>query len=501
MKHTDRGTQPNAASTEGKAKDNEAATSSVRLLRIPRAAPSIENYGFHLTRSKWDPYPWVCEVATGTPAALCGLKTGDCVLEVNGVDVLGLRVADVAKIVKSQKNCVTILCWNSGCEKDCDKNSICCAPMPTSLRRLSVALESILRLIECPICNLTITPPAMQCQNGHVLCVDCRIRAERCPVCRDFYTPRRALLAEQIYFTIANAFEMCRSEDKLRQKLFAGITKVPVAAVPQPAKTDADQSIWRKRRPLLPTNKFLTKLLEGRSDPLENLFDSNAATLLRTNSTDNFNASNGTIQSAEPAEPTGTPRTTTMHPSHDEILGHLSLSTNDLRHATVKLKGQPNGESNVQVEGEGGEEESGSSHSSSSVSFCYLPTRPQSSDSLLFIGKRRPIAPAQQPLHECMPPNVNESSSTLQLPAAETPPPSVTLSKCGTENSPEEVVQTKPTSASLLYCCPCECTLRFDDELTLNQDKDQQRQQQKQQQKHQHQRGNCCCYKSAFRLL
>lgn len=80
--------------------------SSVRLLRIPRAAPAMENYGFQLTRSKWDPYPWVikvaivwrsrpllitiyplhrqvCEVAAGTPAALCGLKPGDCVLEVS----------------------------------------------------------------------------------------------------------------------------------------------------------------------------------------------------------------------------------------------------------------------------------------------------------------------------------------------------------------------------------------------------------------------------------
>ncbi|XP_034660862.1 uncharacterized protein LOC117896571 [Drosophila subobscura] len=489
MKQTDRSTQPNAAFAE-----SYAETSSVRLLRIPRAAPSIENYGFHLTRSKWDPYPWVCEVATGTPAALCGLQTGDCVLEVNGVDVLGMRVADVATIVRSQKDCVTILCWNSGCEKDCDKNSICCAPMPTSLRRLSTVLESILRLVECPICNLTITPPAMQCQNGHVLCVDCRIRAERCPVCRDFYTPRRALLAEQIYLTIANAFEMCRSEDKLRQKLFAGITKVP--AVPQPTKTLADRSIWRKRRPLLPTHKFLTRLLDGRSDPLENLFESNAATLLRTNFTDNFNASNETIQSAGPTgptEPTETPsatmaRTTTMHPSHDEISGHLSLSTNDLRHATVKLKGQPNGESNVQAE-DHGEQESGSSHSSISISICSLPTRPQS-DSLLFIGKSRPSAQ-----NEYTPANVNESSSTLQLAA----PPSVTLSKCGTD-LPSEVVQTKP--ASLLYCrpgeceCECACTLRFDDELKLEleQDKDQQKQKQK------HQRENCC-YKSAFRLL
>jgi len=40
----------------------------------------------------------------------------------NGKDVLGLRVAEIAKMVKSQKDCVTILCWNSECDKECDKN-------------------------------------------------------------------------------------------------------------------------------------------------------------------------------------------------------------------------------------------------------------------------------------------------------------------------------------------------------------------------------------------
>ncbi|EDV54069.1 uncharacterized protein LOC6554763 [Drosophila erecta] len=379
--------------------------SSVRLLRIPRAAPAMENYGFQLTRSKWDPYPWVCEVAAGTPAAFCGLKAGDCVLEVNGHDVLGLRVSEIAKMVKSQKDCVTILCWNSECDKDCDTNSICCAPMPTSLRRLSLVLESILRLVECPVCGVTISPPAMQCQNGHLLCVDCRIRSERCPVCRDFYTPRRALLAEQIFLTIASAFEMCRAENKLRQKLFAGITR------PVVGRQDriSGQDTWRKRRPVLPTNKFLTKLLEGCAYSTENLTASNAATLLRTSSTDGAGDSSEIPAGTSPVTATP-PERTTMHATLDGNAAHPSLSANDLQHEGVK----PNAE--------GVDEESGTDSSRNSAASLHAPSLPSDAS-----------------------PGINESSG---LQPVHIPP--VTPS----QDLPQQVVQTKP--AVLMYRCPCE---------------------------------------------
>lgn len=44
--------------------DGERAESTVRHLKIPRAAPAIEEYGFRLTRSKWDPYPWVTKATS-----------------------------------------------------------------------------------------------------------------------------------------------------------------------------------------------------------------------------------------------------------------------------------------------------------------------------------------------------------------------------------------------------------------------------------------------------
>ncbi|XP_034488701.1 uncharacterized protein LOC117792605 [Drosophila innubila] len=249
--------------------------SSVRLLKIPRAAPQIEEYGFRLTRSN----------GSGTPASLCGLKSGDCILKVNDVDILGMRIADVAQIVKGQKDGVTFLCWNSDCQTDCDENSICCAPMPTTLKRLVIIVESILKLIECPVCNATITPPVMQCQNGHLLCLECRIRSEKCPMCRGFFTPIRSGVAEEIYSIIAGAFESCRRKGKLRHKIFG-----------ERALTKANSNEYcncqeplKQPKSLLPKNRILTKLLQARAGSLENLFQSNSAKLLHADAIDSFN--------------------------------------------------------------------------------------------------------------------------------------------------------------------------------------------------------------------
>ncbi|XP_017486675.1 PREDICTED: uncharacterized protein LOC108375106 isoform X1 [Rhagoletis zephyria] len=197
---------------------------SVRLLCIRKTITG--SCGFHLTRTKWDPYPWVSAVDAHTAAEMSGLKAGDCVLEVNGEDVLGLRIADIAKLVQAKSGQVTLLLWNCGSDFECEPERLCCAPMPRTLQRLATIVQSILNIIECPVCLDTITPPAMQCQNGHLLCLNCRIRAEKCPVCRDRYTPQRALIAEKIYAAITSAYNLCSTnEDKLRQKLFGAPTQ------------------------------------------------------------------------------------------------------------------------------------------------------------------------------------------------------------------------------------------------------------------------------------
>ena len=73
-----------------------------------------------MTRTKWDPYPWIAGVDEGSPAQAAGLKVGDCVLEVNGEDVLGLRVGEIANRAQTTAEFVSMLLWNAGSDSKCD---------------------------------------------------------------------------------------------------------------------------------------------------------------------------------------------------------------------------------------------------------------------------------------------------------------------------------------------------------------------------------------------
>lgn len=89
------------------------ARPTLRLCRIPR--PAAGSCGFHISRTQWDPYPWVSAVELGSPAELAGLRAGDCVLEVNGEDVLGQRIGEVASKVRARER-LQLLVWNAGCD-------------------------------------------------------------------------------------------------------------------------------------------------------------------------------------------------------------------------------------------------------------------------------------------------------------------------------------------------------------------------------------------------
>lgn len=115
---------------------------------VQLARPSDGSCGFHLTRSKWDPYPWVhifisflfiyllipisywcrlilflvCQVSgvdEGSPAASAGLRAGDCLLETNGLDIVGLRVAEVATRVLASTEQISLLVWRPGTDPGC----------------------------------------------------------------------------------------------------------------------------------------------------------------------------------------------------------------------------------------------------------------------------------------------------------------------------------------------------------------------------------------------
>lgn len=235
---------------------------AVRLCEVERPG-GAGSCGFHLSRTKWDPYPWVSVVEDASAAQRAGLQVGDCLLEVNGEDIVGQKIAEVAARVRTRPDCASLLVWNCGADESCDPESLCCGPMPVSLKRLSSCVGAVLGALECPVCLDTIPPPAHQCGNGHLMCAGCRARAERCPVCRVRLCRGRSLLADQVYEALTDGFNVGASpreeqSAKLRQKLLVlGGSK----------KKNANPEL---KVSFTPSNKFLTKLM-GKSSSLTNL--------------------------------------------------------------------------------------------------------------------------------------------------------------------------------------------------------------------------------------
>lgn len=161
--------------------------------------PADENgcLGLHLSRTPWDPYPWVSGVVEGSCAEIAGVRIGDCVLEANGEDLLGLKVIDIAKRVRARKISrtnpagVRLLLWNSGFEK----NNL----NPQSLARFANCLQGIAGLLECPICLEIIRPPSWQCHHGHLICSGCRSRTTKCPICRELLGRGRCIVADKLF--------------------------------------------------------------------------------------------------------------------------------------------------------------------------------------------------------------------------------------------------------------------------------------------------------------
>lgn len=76
--------------------------------------------------------------------------------------------------------------------------ALCCGPMPTNLQRLIACISSILNVLECPICLDTIPPPCYQCDNGHLICIRCKAKSDKCPVCRMRFNKGRSILADHV---------------------------------------------------------------------------------------------------------------------------------------------------------------------------------------------------------------------------------------------------------------------------------------------------------------
>ncbi|KAK2582882.1 hypothetical protein KPH14_008958 [Odynerus spinipes] len=170
--------------------------------------------GFHLTKSKWDPYPWVGSVERESIADRAGLRPGDCLLDVDDTNVLGLKMKDVGALINGRENGrdVNLRVWRYEShlhKKEEDEEEIGVAlkgPLPEVAAKLANALSGTIRCLECPVCLENATPPVSQCVHGHILCVDCRPKASRCPVCRVRLGQGRCLVAEKVHKVIRDTF-------------------------------------------------------------------------------------------------------------------------------------------------------------------------------------------------------------------------------------------------------------------------------------------------------
>lgn len=176
-----------------------------------------------------------------------------------------MRITDVANYVRSKPDQVSLLLWTTGINPQCNQESLCCGPMPQNLERLSASVSTILAALECPVCLDTIPPPCIQCLNGHLICASCSSRSERCPVCREKYSPGRSLIAENIFTSITQAFQLSEDESKLREKLFGPACKrakrMNGNSERKPSKTH--------------THTFLARIMGNKSSSVDNLSSKN----------------------------------------------------------------------------------------------------------------------------------------------------------------------------------------------------------------------------------
>ncbi|XP_078033020.1 uncharacterized protein LOC144467904 [Augochlora pura] len=167
--------------------------------------------GFHLTKSKWDPYPWVSCVETGSLADAGGLRAGDCLVSIEGKDLIGLKIKEVATFIhEHEKQNINLFIWRciNEEEKMAETGVAVKGPLPDVANKLANAVSGVVKALECPICLESSVPPVSQCVHGHIICVGCRPRTSRCPVCRVRLGQGRCLLADKLHKVFRDVFEI-----------------------------------------------------------------------------------------------------------------------------------------------------------------------------------------------------------------------------------------------------------------------------------------------------
>ncbi|XP_011500205.1 PREDICTED: uncharacterized protein LOC105364049, partial [Ceratosolen solmsi marchali] len=165
-----------------------------------------KSHGFHLIRSKWDPYPWIKSVDKGSSADVSGLRSGDCLLEIDGRDVLGLEMKDIAYLI-GKNDRVNLGLWRRPPKLNSQavNETLLDGPLPEVAQKLVKAVSGVVKALECPVCLDSAAPPVSQCVHGHLLCFGCRLKTTRCPVCRVRLGQGRCLLADKSHRILTEA--------------------------------------------------------------------------------------------------------------------------------------------------------------------------------------------------------------------------------------------------------------------------------------------------------
>ncbi|KAJ2942217.1 hypothetical protein O0L34_g15764 [Tuta absoluta] len=193
---------------------NDELMEGVRLVVLNLPEDEGEGLGFRLTRTLWDPYPWVREVVPTSRADNAGLKIGDCLLQADGRDLLGLPVGQVAGLIRGDGagRGVSLLVWNCGVDPNDDPELLWSCGGGSRGEKSRRALAGVVKALSCCVCAATAVR-ALNCARSHLYCEACWKRLERCALCRETLPATdspyaKNLVAEQVFEAIATEYEI-----------------------------------------------------------------------------------------------------------------------------------------------------------------------------------------------------------------------------------------------------------------------------------------------------
>ena len=118
--------------------------------------PDFTGYGFNLHAERGRPAQFIGAVDAGSPAEAAGLREGDRIVAVNGVDVAGEPHQDVVRRIRAESDRVELLVVDAAADAYFDERGV----------QVSVSMEeSAVQRIVCPSTNVytgasTSSPPA-----------------------------------------------------------------------------------------------------------------------------------------------------------------------------------------------------------------------------------------------------------------------------------------------------------------------------------------------------